>query len=85
MKLYQKPIKTGSGHVNGVEVFFLTNDKKKPKQRVAYLDLSGVRTGTCKCGGDIFELVEKPCNWRACVKCSCDHSEERVYKKRRHK
>lgn len=76
MKLNHKVTKNGQ-YVSSVEVFYLTSDKKNPKQRVAFVDskmVSFVYSGTCRCGGKIVEVMKNPVDWRTCEKCGKDHS-----------
>ena len=74
MKTYQKVVKNGT-HISSVECFTLSTDKKKTKQRVAFVDskmTTFVDCGLCKCGGRILEVVRSPVYWRVCAKCARD-------------
>ena len=86
MKLYHRTIKD-NGHPIGVETFFKTNDKKKPTQRVAFIDFklhSILHCGNCKCGGTIVDLNSSSSviDYRICEKCSADHSNHSMPKLR---
>lgn len=76
MKLNHKVTKNGQ-YVSSVECFAMVNDKKDPKQRVAFVDsksTSFTYNGVCKCGGKIVEVMKNPVDWRVCEKCGVDKS-----------
>lgn len=72
MVVYHRAVRNGTS-VLGIEAFEKTNDPKEPRRRVAYLPSNGV-SGTCKCGGTIYDLMKGITDWSVCGKCGCDYS-----------